>query len=122
MLKKKTFWFFLLLFFGVVAYFFFLNPSKEKQYFLPCFFYEITGYKCPGCGTQRAFHEILHFRFSEAFKQNALFVLSIPYVLGVAFFNLKKDKFPKINQFLLGNKSIFILLIIVILFGVLRNL
>lgn len=121
MFKKKSFWIFLLIFLGIIAYYFFLNPAQETQYFLPCFFYEITGYKCPGCGTQRAFHELLHFHFLAAMKQNLLFVLGIPYFLGAVFFNVKKDKFPKMNEFFTGNKTLLLLLIIAIVFGILRN-
>ena len=122
MLKKKLFWLLIFLFIIVVLYFYFLNPSENRSYFLPCFFYEITGYQCPGCGSQRAFHELLHFHFLAATKQNLLFVLGIPYVLAAIFFNLKKKKYPKMNEFLLGNRTLLVLLVIVILFGVFRNL
>lgn len=120
--KKVSFWVLLLLFVLITIYFYFLNPTDKTNFFLPCFFYEITGYQCPGCGTQRAFHEMLHFNFVSAFTQNALFVLAIPYVLAALFFNSKKDKYPKINDFLLGNRTLLVLLVIVILFGVFRNL
>lgn len=122
MAKKLSFWVIILLLGLVTAYFYFLNPVDKSNFFLPCFFYEITGYKCPGCGTQRAFHEVLHFNLAVAFRQNALFVLSIPYVLVATFFNFKKEKYPKMNEFLLGNKTLLALLVIVILFGVFRNL
>ena len=122
MKKWKKLWIFGLLFLAVALYYFFLNPYQQTDFFLSCPFYKITGYQCPGCGSQRAFHEVLHFHFLEAFKQNALFVLGIPYVLLIFYANFNKEKHQKLRQVLVGNKTLLILLIVAILFGVLRNL
>ncbi len=122
MIKRKNLWILGLLFLAVALYYFFLNPYQQTDFFMSCPFYKITGYQCPGCGSQRAFHELLHFHFFEAFKQNALFVLGIPYVLLIFYANFNKEKHQKLRQVLLGNKTLLILLIVAILFGVLRNL
>jgi hypothetical protein len=37
-----------------------------------CIFRATTGWLCWGCGGQRAFHQLLHGRFQEAFQLNAL--------------------------------------------------
>lgn len=50
--------------------------------FLPCPFRSITGLMCPGCGSQRAVHDLLHLRIREAFGHNALLVIALP-VLAV---------------------------------------
>ena len=122
MIKQKNLWILGLLLLAVALYYFFLNPYQQTDFFMSCPFYKITGYQCPGCGSQRAFHDILHFHFLEAFKQNALFVLGIPYVLLIFYANFNKEKHQKLRQVLLGNKTLLILLIVAILFGVLRNL
>ena len=122
MIKQKNLWILGLLLLAVALYYFFLNPYQQTDFFMSCPFYKITGYLCPGCGSQRAFHEVLHFHFFEAFKQNALFVLGIPYVLLIFYANFNKEKHQKLRQVLVGNKTLLILLIVAILFGVLRNL
>ena len=122
MIKQKNLWILGLLLLAVALYYFFLNPYQQTDFFMSCPFYKITGYQCPGCGSQRAFHELLHFHFLEAFKQNALFVLGIPYVLLIFYANFNKEKHQKLRQVLVGNKTLLILLIVAILFGVLRNL
>lgn len=122
MIKRKNLWILGLLFLAVALYYFFLNPYQQTDFFMSCPFYKNTGYQCPGCGSQRAFHELLHFHFLEAFKQNALFVLGIPYVLLIFYANFNKEKHQKLRQVLVGNKTLLILLIVAILFGVLRNL
>jgi uncharacterized membrane protein YhdT len=45
-----------------------------------CLFHAMTGLKCPGCGVMRATHELLHLRLGAAWRQNALWVLSLPLV------------------------------------------
>lgn len=56
--------------------FFFLNPSNSAL-FPKCPFLLATGWKCPGCGSQRAIHHLLHLNISEAFHDNALLTLLI---------------------------------------------
>lgn len=46
---------------------------------LQCWFYELTGLYCPGCGSGRAANALLHGHASEAFSHNALlFLLGLP--------------------------------------------
>lgn len=56
-----------------------LDPAAH--FFPRCPFLSLTGLKCPGCGSQRAVHQLLHFRVSAALQANFLLVLSIPYLL-----------------------------------------
>ena len=122
MYKGGKNWIFVVIILVVVGYYFLLNPYEQKYFFISCPFYQISGYQCPGCGSQRAFHELLHLRFFEAIKQNVLFVLAIPYVLLIFYTSFHQEKYQKLRQILMGNKTLLILLIVAILFGVLRNL
>lgn len=55
--------------------------SPTSSIFFPkCAFLMLTGLKCPGCGSQRAVHALLHADITSAFMHNALFVVSLPYV------------------------------------------
>lgn len=94
-----------------------------EEYALSCPFKKMTGLDCPGCGSQRAFHELMHFRIKSAFQYNQLLVLSIPYFLVLLFFSIfdLKSTFPKIYNFFFGNKTILFLLIVLLLFFVWRN-
>lgn len=63
---------------GLLGVYFFLDPA---QHFFPkCPFLWLTGWKCPGCGSQRAVHQLLHGQILEALRLNFLFVLAFPYV------------------------------------------
>jgi hypothetical protein len=46
-----------------------------------CPFHRITNLHCPGCGTFRAMHQLLHGRIHEAFGHNALTLLILPFLL-----------------------------------------
>lgn len=55
-----------------------------KNIFSPqCQFHLLTGWSCPGCGVQRAFHSLAHGRIAEALSYNYFLVVSIPYALAV---------------------------------------
>ena len=122
MYKGGKNWIFVVIILVIVGYYFLLNPYEQDYFFISCPFYQISGYQCPGCGSQRAFHELLHLRIFEAIKQNVLFVLAIPYVLLIFYTSFHQEKYQKLRQILMGNKTLLILLVVAILFGVLRNL
>lgn len=63
---------------GVVVIFFF-DPS-EASWFPPCLFHHVTGWYCPGCGTTRAVHQLVHGRLLAAFDYNPLMVLTLPFI------------------------------------------
>jgi hypothetical protein len=63
------------------AYLFFFEPGKSG-FFPGCPFRLLTGFTCPGCGTTRALHQILHGHFDTAFTLNPLLLLAIPFILS----------------------------------------
>lgn len=65
-----------------LVFLYFYNP-QDIPFFPRCPFYALTGYKCPGCGTLRAIHALLHFRIAEAFNLNPFMLLSIPVMAGM---------------------------------------
>ena len=100
------------------------NPTGNI-YFPKCPFRELTGLKCPGCGSQRAVHYLLNFDIYNATKENAILVLSIPYILtGLVFDLLKRpsERILKWRKRLFGQKAIIVILTIIIAFWILRNI
>ncbi len=45
-----------------------------------CLFNALTGYDCPGCGSQRAIHALLHGRVGEAWGYNAALFFAVPLI------------------------------------------
>src|SRR5207248_2682290 len=103
---------------GVLLYFIF-DPAKVSI-FPPCVFHEITGLDCPGCGAQRALHQLLHGNIIAALRLNAMFVLSLPIwaLYGPRFF-LRATKGQPTN---LNVRWMWIYFTAWLVFGVLRDL
>lgn len=59
----------------------FLVDPNQSTLFPICPFFYFTGMYCPGCGSLRSTHSLLHGEFLNALNYNALFVLSVPFVL-----------------------------------------
>ncbi|MBO4916312.1 MAG: DUF2752 domain-containing protein [Bacteroidales bacterium] len=97
------------------------DPS-ETAYFPKCPFFWLTGLKCPGCGSQRAMHQLLTLHFGEAFRNNAFMVIAIPLILFLLVAELFRDRWPRLNR--LGNSPTlsWSILAAVLLWWLLRNL
>lgn len=110
---------------GIIALavlFFQLDPS-ENQLFPRCAFNALTGYYCPGCGSQRAIHSLLHLNIQGVVQNNLLFlpaVLAIIYHYIHRFLN-KKFNWRLPNIFYLKNTP-WVIFAIILFFWLLRNL
>lgn len=99
------------------------DPSSS-HFFPKCPFKSLTHFDCPGCGSQRAVHALLNFEFREAFRQNALLVMALPYLTSGVVFNLIKKPSENMMRWrsrLFGHHATLIVLGIVIAFAILRN-
>jgi len=62
------------------AYLFVFEPGKTGL-FPVCLFRFLTGYQCPGCGSTRALHQLLHGHVIAAFELNPFFLVAIPFLM-----------------------------------------
>lgn len=60
----------------------FFDPNQAGNPFLPCMFYTLTGYWCPGCGGTRAAHALAHGDFAHALNMNPLLPMLILLYIG----------------------------------------
>ncbi len=56
-----------------------VDPRVQGNYPI-CPFLGMTGYHCPGCGTLRAIHQLLHGNILSALGYNPLALLSLPFI------------------------------------------
>jgi hypothetical protein len=56
----------------------FLYDPAVTHIYPRCFFHDVTGLQCPGCGTLRGLHQLLHGHIAAAMRLNPLMVLSLP--------------------------------------------
>ncbi len=101
---------------------FVVDPNRPGHY-PTCPFLATTGWYCPGCGSLRAVHDLLHGDLAGALARNPLMVLALPYLLlaGVAWL-LRAAGRPAPRSTSLPAWVIWLILAGVIAFGVLRNL
>lgn len=104
-----------------LAIIYFFNPALHGFY-PACIFYKTTGLLCPGCGTLRAMHQLLHGHLDAAFRFNALIVSSLPLV---AFGSAQAMRYRAANKPALAwirPRWLWFGLAILLLFGILRNI
>ncbi len=116
--KKKGYLLVGVLLIVVIPLFFIFNPNG--QFFFPkCPIHQHMGIYCSGCGSQRALHDLLHFRIVESLSHNLLFIpglLLIGTELAMRLFS------PKKTSLFYRKLTPWVVLIVIVLFMVLRNL
>lgn len=60
----------------LLAYLYAFDPGKGG--YPSCPFHFLTGLQCPGCGSQRSVHDMLHGRWQAAWEHNAFLLLAVP--------------------------------------------
>lgn len=104
---------------GLIYYFF--NPSSNAL-FPKCPFLVLTGLTCPGCGSQRAIHSLLHFNVADAIKYNLLLVLSLPIIAVLFYAELKRKSNPALYIKVHQPKYIWMYFSLVIIWWIARNI
>lgn len=54
---------------------------ENAQWLPPCLFHKLTGLNCPGCGTTRALHALLHGDVAGALRLNVMIVVTVPLLV-----------------------------------------
>ena len=96
------------------------DPANCK-FFPQCPFLLLTGLRCPGCGSQRAIHSLLHLDIIMAFKYNALLVISLPVIFILLYSEIYRTKKPKFYRWIHNTNIIWTYFSIVIIWWVFRN-
>jgi len=112
---------------GIVAgatFLFLFNPSNPSNQipFPVCPFFAITGFACPGCGTTRGLHHLLHGDLITAFRFNPLMMVMLPFLLYAL---LRYTNAVMRGQPIRGNqlnaKYIWLLFFVILAFWIGRN-
>ena len=107
---------------AAMAFYYFVNP--EQSDFVPkCAFKHLTGYDCPSCGVQRAFHSALHGDFIKALSYNPFLLISLPYFLLVLYATISKNQTSKIlNKITHHRYALYIYIILFFAWWIVRNI
>jgi hypothetical protein len=103
------------------TYRFIFEPGKSGG-FLVCPFYALTGFACPGCGTTRGLHQLLHGNVVAAFRFNPLMMVMLPLLLFALIrhtYAVMRGRPIRGNQ--LNANYIWLLFFVVLSFWIFRN-
>ena len=96
------------------------DPSTSG-FFPRCIFKTLTGYDCPGCGTQRAIHQLLHGNIAAAWHYNpAIFFAAAAIAFDIIARRLRRPNV--LTRFVQSPAWPITLLVITLLWWLLRNI
>lgn len=104
---------------GAVVYFE-VDPARSRL-FPKCPFYVLTGLKCPGCGSQRALHCLLHMDVIGAMRHNFMLVASLPLLALLAIGELLRKRRPAFYAALNNARLALTAFVVVALWWIGRN-
>ena len=109
---------------GIAVVYKYLDPSVVPI-FPRCPFRLLTGYLCPGCGSQRAIHHLLNLDLPGAWRMNPLLVIALPYLLlGLILKPLSHHsaRGAQLLDQLYGYRASVVALVVIVLFWIGRNI
>lgn len=98
----------------------YLVIGHKYHLYIKCPIHEITNLYCPGCGITRMLYAIITLDFYQAFRFNPLLFLFSPFIIFLIINRITTKKTPIYKK--IDNKYIYILIIILIIYGILRNI
>ena len=94
----------------------------EYSFYPGCLIYATTHWRCPGCGSTRALHALLHLDVRSALHYNALFTLLAPVVLGwLGFCCYRVMRYDRLPQLTIPRELTVCTVTVVLLFTIARN-
>ena len=105
----------------VAAVYFFYDPSTSR-FFPRCPFLMATGMKCPGCGSQRAVHDLLNGDVAAAARHNAMMVAFIPVLAVYAAAEFRRTRAPRFYAALNAPAMVWTIFAVVMAWWIARNI
>jgi hypothetical protein len=100
-----------------------LFDPATSGFFPPCPVKYLTGWYCPGCGSLRALHQLLHGHLGAAWAMNPLTILLLPFLAyGLISHGLYAVRGQGLYSPVVPALWIRGLCAVIILFGIARNL
>jgi len=106
----------------VAVVFYYFNDPAANHMAPRCAIKTLTGYDCPGCGFQRAFHSMLHGDIRAAWGFNPMLFFMIPLAAFYALIESMPGRFVRLRRILLSPAAIIATALIIIAWWIIRNI
>jgi hypothetical protein len=118
---KRNAFFFIGLFAAALLLMGFINP-EQYHLFPRCPFLSLTGYQCPGCGSQRALHYLANGNLALASSFNFLLIPGIVYAgTGYLLSAFYPKSWTSVQSKWYGRKAAVVALLVIVGYWVGRN-
>ncbi|MDE6514187.1 MAG: DUF2752 domain-containing protein [Muribaculaceae bacterium] len=104
----------------LATFLYIFDPISGPIPYPRCWIKLLTGYDCPGCGSARALHALLHGRLSEAWHFNPAIFLILP-LIG-ATLAAEHPRCHRLRRLLLTPASVAGIIALTLAWTLLRNL
>lgn len=101
--------------------YFFVDPM-EVRWMPKCIWKVATGTDCPGCGSQRMAHALMHGDLRAAWQANAYALCMLPLISGMVWLEFSRDRHPRLYGCVHSPIVIWSLAVSVFLWWIMRNL
>ncbi len=99
-----------------------LLGDRPPGWYPPCPSRLLTGLHCPGCGTGRAVHALVHGEFARALALNPLLVVALPPLALWTAWNFWRAVRHDRPAFALPHPAAAVVLTVLVLYWIARNL
>lgn len=99
---------------------YFFDPVGGPVPYPRCWIKVLTGYDCPGCGSARALHALVHGRIAEAWNFNPALFFVVPLVVLVIM--AESNRFSRLRRYILSPAAAVIIIAAAAVWTVFRNL
>ena len=90
-----------------------------------CPFLQLTGWQCPGCGSLRGIHALLHGDLGRVLQLNVMLLPALVYFTLLVILELLRPYRPQAERLyrsFAGRTACWIIFAIIVVWGIVRNL
>ena len=106
---------------GVVLYLY----SPESLRIPRCPFLQLTGWQCPGCGSLRGIHALLHGNIVRVLQLNVMLIPALLYLALLVMLELTRPhsvRAERLYRRFSGRTASWIIFVLIVVWGIGRNL